>query len=594
MLRIVNASLAGLALWVLCAAGLKAQTTIAANSCNVGDVQKAVNSASAGDTVTVPAGAAGTCVWNSALTVSKGISIIGAGEGSTIIESAVSTEQFLSVSLPSSSSSFRLSAMTLEPAPGLVAPGSGAFPIIITGTCGASGCSTVHLDNLLFTGWVNNVSGETNSFDDYLLGVNDCFGVLDHITGNFASHGIFMEIGLGSYLGVGTYGDESWAQPDDYGSANALYIEDSSFQTTANMDVADSAFPGNGGGRYVIRHNNLLNFNISNHGTETTGRTRSGRSMEVYDNSFDCTSGSGGCNVPVAMRGGTSLVYDNTITHSNPGSWNDAVSVSTYRRWAAATPWETCDGQGQWDQNDGTVYYSGTALSTTTTKINPGGLVGIVTDKGSPGWTTNSWTAYSIVDTTQGWGGEIWSNTANTITYIGFTGISSQNVVQTLAPGDKYEILQATACIDQPGRGPGTLLSGSTASPTGWVNEPVDPVYEWGDTSDSSIPWIASYHEPALIANRDFYYQNPSFNGTSGTGTGLLANRPATCAPNPAGQTIPGVAYWATDANNGNGELYVCEGTPGNGSWVAQYTPYRYPYLSAGPDPPSNLVVAVH
>ncbi len=56
--------------------------TLTAASCNVADVQAAINSAAEGDTVTIPPG---TCVWTSGVTISgKGITIQGAGSGRII------------------------------------------------------------------------------------------------------------------------------------------------------------------------------------------------------------------------------------------------------------------------------------------------------------------------------------------------------------------------------------------------------------------------------------------------------------------------------------------------------------------------------
>lgn len=54
----------------------------AAASCNASDVQNAINSASEGDTVTIPAG---TCTWTAGVTISgKGVDVIGAGSARII------------------------------------------------------------------------------------------------------------------------------------------------------------------------------------------------------------------------------------------------------------------------------------------------------------------------------------------------------------------------------------------------------------------------------------------------------------------------------------------------------------------------------
>lgn len=50
--------------------------TITARSCNVADIQSAIDSAAIGDTINVPAGA---CTWENTLNVNKAVKIMGAG-----------------------------------------------------------------------------------------------------------------------------------------------------------------------------------------------------------------------------------------------------------------------------------------------------------------------------------------------------------------------------------------------------------------------------------------------------------------------------------------------------------------------------------
>jgi chitobiase/beta-hexosaminidase-like protein len=89
--------------------------------------------------------------------------------------------------------------------------------------------------------------------------------------------------------------------------------------------------------------------------------------------------------------------------------------------------------------------------------------------------------------------------------------------------------------------------------------------------------------------NVDIFMENASFTGATGTGFGLLSARPATCTAGSGGtyHASPtgsyGVAYWATDANSGNGELYVCTAT---NTWTGIYQPYTYPHpLVSGGSP---------
>src|SRR5437016_5419452 len=59
--------------------------TVTANSCAQTDVQAAVNKTGRGGTVTVPAG---SCTWGSTLALTYGITLAGAGVGSTVITSS--------------------------------------------------------------------------------------------------------------------------------------------------------------------------------------------------------------------------------------------------------------------------------------------------------------------------------------------------------------------------------------------------------------------------------------------------------------------------------------------------------------------------
>src|ERR1700674_3069643 len=69
----------------LCSAAAHA-ATITAASCSQTDVQNAINSASSGDAVVVPAG---TCSWSTVTILNtKGITLQGASDGTTINGSA--------------------------------------------------------------------------------------------------------------------------------------------------------------------------------------------------------------------------------------------------------------------------------------------------------------------------------------------------------------------------------------------------------------------------------------------------------------------------------------------------------------------------
>jgi hypothetical protein len=588
MAKIIKGTLFPFLLAALFATGAQGQGSYTAASCNYGDVNAVINgpthTAIDGDTINIPAG---SCTWASSLSVTVGISIIGAGSSSTIINDAAAGATLVAINLSLASQTARVSGITFQPNSG--SGDLGTYPLLsINGTCDSNSCPHVRVDHNTITGWTQ--SGNYDSFMGY---VNDVFGVMDHNTMNFT--GIFVNMAHSSYLGVGTYGDNSWAQPDSFGTDEAFYFESNTVTSSpANGAITDA---DNGGGpRFVVRFNNFTNCNVQTHGTESTGRVRSVRQLEVYSNTFNIPSGDQ--LWAIGLRGGTALSFNNSITGS--GQFNAEVSLSLYRIGHSFTPWGFCGGQGAWDENDGTVYATGTITATSLSGQNLS-----VTDstRSDLAQYYNLSNTYFVVDAsiTDSNGlhpaAEIdssgSSNTVNSYTYSAWSsGEPAFNV------GDTYQILRASACIDQPGRGQGTLLSGYSPSSTGWVNDALDPIYEWGSTSTAGSPssgWIGPNWQNKTVENKDYYQQQASFNGTVGTGTGTLANRPSTCTPS--------VAYWATDQGNwnqsgsgGQGQLYVCTST---NTWTLYYTPYTYPHpltaAGAGPlAPPTNIHAVAH
>src|SRR5262249_26964239 len=75
--------------------GIRGTAQTAAKSCLQTDVQTAINSAARGATVTVPAG---TCTWATVVTLTKGITLQGAGAASTVINNGVGDATVLQIS----------------------------------------------------------------------------------------------------------------------------------------------------------------------------------------------------------------------------------------------------------------------------------------------------------------------------------------------------------------------------------------------------------------------------------------------------------------------------------------------------------------
>lgn len=606
--------------------GLRAWAgTYTAASCSQSAVNAIINgpthTAADGDVIQIPSG---SCTWTSGITVPTNIGITITGSGTpnsgastsvpssscasgTILTDGMSNNAMFTFSPQSGNSTTRLSCMTLSPSENTVSP------IIVQGSCTSNGCPNLRLDNITASGWGNYkvVSDATFAVVSGLYGVADHNQISDSTSAN--SYTNFINVAHPSWLGVGSFGDNSWASADTFGTASEFYLENNTFNNTGLTD-SDTNSGGGGGARWVCRFNVVNGINpvnaCSDHGTDTTGRARGGRQAEVYANTANCTNSSQGCNTFGPGRSATMMLWGNTFSQSGGGFFKNIVQIDAQRRWRPDSPWGACDGTSAWDQNgSGNPYFSGTVSGVTTVNYNEY----LITANGSIGMSANqivpNGAPYSFVDVTKNFGYELSANSSSTLT----TGTTGSNFgVNVPASGDSFQIGLATVCMDQPARGAGLLVQNATpvlasTGSAGSVNQALDPIYEMDDVmpSGSGYPTIAS-DEGDMIANRDYYMENtnqavqtsPSspFNGTGGTGHGTLANRPTSCTA--------GVGYFATDQGSwntsggtnpanyaGQGTLYTCN-AGGNG-WSAHYTPYTYPHpLESGSTPVSPAAPA--
>ena len=170
-------------------------------------------------------------------------------------------------------------------------------------------------------------------------------------------------------------------------------------------------------------------------------------------------------------------------------------------------------------------------------------------------------------------------------------------------PLDSNEDAYGYVCRDQLGTGPDSSDAGSSA-PLG-SNITKAPAYFWSNYRSTGATVNAvptSSVTDYIIAGRDFFDYDVTFDGTTGTGCGTFANRPATCTTD--------VGYWATDQSCTDltgmvgkdpetpieGTLYKCTST---NNWDSYYTPYTYPHPlrtessdTSAPASPSGLAVS--
>jgi len=447
--------------------------TINAATCNQADVQDKINLASDGDTVSIPAG---TCTWSNPVRIGEvAMTVQGAGIDQTIIIDNMAkgaTKDPIPLTVTTAAGKFfRLTGLTFQ-GNGTVAEGSSGL-INLNGTSKAWRIDHVKFDQIKTNGI--SVNGWT-------------YGVIDHNIFNLHREKIKI---FSSAWGGGTnnYGDGSFAESDHLGTDKAIYIENNTFLSPAGTK-ANFAFEGWRGGRFVFRHNIVTDNSFIVHGTESSGRDRGIRTYEVYDNTLTGT----GLSAAFLIRGGTGVIFNNTIT-----GFSKLAVIDNFRSKDFYPPWGQCDGTSPYDVNDGVTYDTGTHTGGTSSTT--------MTTTGKT-WTINQWQGYSLHNTTTGKAALITANTANTITYSSAAKPANSEVWNT---GDTFTILRATVCLDQVGRGAGDLLSGVTPTPVAWPHQALEGIYSWNNTLNGNAnALIDASRLPGLLqANRDYFDNTP-------------------------------------------------------------------------------------
>jgi hypothetical protein len=423
--------------------------------------------------------------------------------------------------------------------------------ITMNGGSGGSG-------NSKYNGFINIFSGKSQlRYDhmhcDYTTYTNDpggsvCFksfapitGVVDHSRFDLAaSSGGQPTVQVYSF-GISMFG----AYNDTIGNGDGTFSHPTAWGASSSLYLENNHFVGGftddcgGAGAMVVRYNTMAGAFTQTHGTKSpAGPDRGCRSIEVYHNYISGpTSGIGPLDGAVGSKGATMLF------------WGNSVPSGYYRIFTPAT-----------DRSGGD----------NATETNP----------------------------PNGWGncGDAWDGNSDSAGY---------------------------PCLDNVGRGQtaqnlnGANFPNRVDSSTGtisWPHQSLEPAYLFDNTASPQSGVYVDIRDNTTQLNRDVYFECGSFNnacssftGAAGTGSGPLANRPSSCTAGPGGTygQSPtgsyGVAYWATDANGGNGELYVCTST---NTWTGIYQPYTYPHpLENGssstspppsPAPPTNLTGVVH
>lgn len=473
--------------------GVEGGVTYTARSASFVDVKSVVSSASDGDTVVIPPG---TDSWTQTLSVAKGITIQGATTvtGDHTMTMRANDQTIILDDVPIARSghavilsfecnvgqSGRISGITFRAGTRPTTPGLGG--VVLSGTSNQFRVDHCHFDNLHAVNM--NIYGSI-------------YGVIDHC--------IFSESNFNSAIfisnGGGTYGDSSWAAATQFGSANFMFAEDCEFSWTGDAKTQNAcSIDCYNGGRYVARYSTFNQAKPNSHGTESGGRSRSARAIEIYNNIFNWAAGVGPTGGQ--LRGGCLLIHEN-IYHN----YGSGYCLRVYREFFPFNVWGGAFGTNAWDSNDPHgVYASG---------IHSGANGATALTKTGAGWTINQWVGYSVLNTMTGRGSYITSNTRDTITYALSDGFGNGPNL-AFNTGDGFEIRKVLIALDQPGRGRGDLITGdppnvvNTMTRTkAWPHQALEPVYSWNNTNNGSNINIGSYGEPTLKEGRDYYDNTP-------------------------------------------------------------------------------------
>jgi PKD repeat protein len=267
--------------------------TITAASASLADVRTAIASVNPGDTVIVPAGSA---TWGGQLVITKGIYLIGAGAGNTVITSNYNPPSSGNPSLPTN---YLVAYLPAIPAANEPLRLSG-----FTFDC-ANRCFFMMLQNTTTTP-VNQIRVDDNTLRNTKRAFavrGPVYGVIDNNIGeNTRSFCTMYGLNETSWNNIGYQA----------GTADAMFLED-------NVTQGEDFVAGGAGMRVVVRHNTCtyngtasLSPWCEGHGNMLVGGNLGTQGFEMYENKL--YFGVPGTGVRIFdNRGGSAIVFNNTV-----------------------------------------------------------------------------------------------------------------------------------------------------------------------------------------------------------------------------------------------------------------------------------------
>jgi len=432
--------------------------TIVADSAGFDDVQAAYLAAAPGDTVKIPAG---DVTWGASLSITKLVTLQGAGVGNTIIRRTGTSMIGGSYNVV-----YHVDGLELR----LTHTNNSANILFLSGR-------GHKISNCKFVGETSKVVGTI------WRGGTLCphpSGVVWNCT--YESARVMVQGDSASTPGY-VYGRRIWADLDDvvsWGMEHTVFIEDCIFDATATTgNITDAEI----GGHYVIRYCDITGGGVFVHGISSNGE-RGTRQIEVYGNTMHY-EGTGAQDPPIRVRGGTALIWGNTIT----GGWTN-WSTATIMLDNELQRFGNDIGDGNEPVENGTGSHTGGTSST------------VLTDSGKS-WTPSAFVGWTVYNLTDGSLGTITANTATTVTVSALSG-GSDNQWES---GDSYKVTSGYPTRDQVGRGKDAEFW--VLDTPGPAQELV-PVYQWNNTRNGfaltpSDVVVANNSGGWIQLNRDYY-----------------------------------------------------------------------------------------
>ena len=288
--------------------GLRCDATIYHSDGSAANVQALQNAALNGDTITLPAG---NFNWDRQISITKAITLQGAGLGATNITSSYTGAQAVAITcVPGQTTIIRDFSVGAY-------SGTNCF-FLVTGT----GIRQFRFTNLSF----NSASGHYAIWVSYpgdLTQGEGPYGLVDNCAWSGGASGVFVRDNPNA-------NPNSWNRPMTFGTEEAVYIEDCTFTVVSSYPNAMVAMDGDNGARSVFRHNTLQDYCVGWHGADSPGPINSSLQHEVMHNTFTVTNGVAQAFC-AQFRGGTGAVFDNTLNAQGSGGYNHVLTLMYYR-----------------------------------------------------------------------------------------------------------------------------------------------------------------------------------------------------------------------------------------------------------------------